>query len=192
MFAAWFVRANRFVRHVADAAFDAVVDADLAHGAECFVVKSGDTQRGSQFFVKLSQIFEMSRKRGQLHAIVGQEKFLVAGVPKTGEPPLQHDRGHDRHLVEVVRAFAELRAATVLFHAHDASRAADGKTEGRQAFDLLPCKSLFDIPHGALSLVNAESSVKRADFPDADADLKRDGLEHSTERAGTLKTFLPG
>ena len=52
----------------------------------------------------------------------------------------------------------------VFFDAHDAARAADREAQRRQTFHLLWCKSLFDIPHGALSLVNAESSVKRLRF----------------------------
>jgi hypothetical protein len=156
------VCADCFVWDVADAAFDAIVDADLADRAERFVVKSRNPQCGSQLFVELSKILEMRRERGQLQAVVGEEKFLVAGVPKAGEASLQHDCRHNRHLVKVVRAFAEFRAAAVFFHADDAARAADGKAERRQAFDLFWCELLFDIPHGAHSLVNAESSVKPA------------------------------
>ncbi len=43
---AWFVCSNCFVWHITDTALDAIVDADLAHRAERFVVKSWDTQRG--------------------------------------------------------------------------------------------------------------------------------------------------
>jgi len=86
---------------------------------------------------------------------------LVTCIPKAGEPALQHDRRHDRHLVDVVRSFAKLRAAAVFLDTNDAAGAADGKAQRRQAFDLPWCEPLFDIPHGALSLVNAASSVKR-------------------------------
>jgi hypothetical protein len=58
------VRADGFVGDVADAAFDAVVDADLADRAESLVVKSGDAERGKQFFVELAKIFEMRCERG--------------------------------------------------------------------------------------------------------------------------------
>jgi hypothetical protein len=168
MFVAWslmsaarLVGADRFVRYVADAAFNAVVDADLADRAERFVVKSRDTQCGPQFLVELSQIFQMRGQGWQFQAIIGQQKLLVAGVPKARKAALQHDRRHNRHLVKVVRTFAKFRAAAVFFHAHDAARAADGKAKRRQAFDLLWCELLFDIPHGPHSLVKAESSVKR-------------------------------
>src|ERR1700688_1522899 len=163
--AAWLVRANRFVWNIADTAFDAIVDADLAHGAERFVVESGDTQRGSQFLVELPQILEMRRERGQLQAVIGQQKFLVTRVPKAGEPALQHDRRRNRQLIEAVWLFAEFRATAVFLDAHNATRAANGKAQRRQAFDLLRCKALFDIPHGALSLVNAGRSVKRTAVP---------------------------
>ncbi len=156
------MRANRFVWYVAGTAFDAVVDADLAHRAERFVVKSGDTQRGQQFFVEPSQIFEMRCERWQLQTVVGQQKLLVARIPKPREAAFQHDRRHNRHLIEIVRAFAEFRAAAVFFHAHHAARAADGEAKRRQTFNLLAREPLFDIPHRALSLVNARSSVKRA------------------------------
>lgn len=162
--AAGFMRADCFIWHIADTAFDAVVDADLAHGTERFVVESWDTQRGPQFFVEPSQAFEMCGQGGQLQTIIGQQKFLVACVPKPRKPALQHDRRHDCHLVEVVRTLAKLRAATVFFDAYHAARAANSEAQRRQIFHLLWCKSLFDIPHGALSLVNAESSVKRPRF----------------------------
>src|SRR5580692_1367662 len=187
MIGAWFVRSNRLVWHIADAAFNAVVDADLAHGAERFVVESGDTQRGSQFLVELSQIFEVCRQRGQFHAIVGQQKLLVACVPKAGEPAFEHNGRGDRHLIEVVRSLAKLRAAAVFLDADDAPRAADGKAERRQAFNLLWCKPLFNIPHRALSLVNAESSVKRPAIPAVESTQSKDAVERQTERAGALK-----
>jgi hypothetical protein len=159
--AAWLMRANCFVWHIADTALDAIVDADLAHGPERFVVKSWDAQRGPQFFVEPSQIFKMRRQRRQLQAVIGQQELLVACVPKAGEAALQHDRGHDRHLVEVVRAFAKLPAAAVFLDTNDAASTADGKAQRRQAFNLLGCKPLFDIPHNALSLLKANTSVKR-------------------------------
>jgi hypothetical protein len=158
--AVWLMRANRFVWHVADAAFDAVVDADLADGAEGFVIESGDTQRGSQFFVELAQIFEVRGQGRKLQAFVGQKKLLVAGVPEAGEAAFEHDRGRDGHLIEIVGAFAKFGAAAVLFDAHDAARAANGKAQRREILHLLRCELLFDIPHGALSLVNGGSSVK--------------------------------
>src|SRR6202790_1507550 len=118
---------NCFVWHTTHTAFDAVVDADLAHGSQRFVVKSWDTQRGPQFFVEPSQIFEMYRQSRQLQSVIGQQEFLVAYIPKTGEPALEHDRRHDRHLVEIVRAFAKLRAAAIFLDTNHAAGAADGK-----------------------------------------------------------------
>ncbi len=58
------VGAYRFVRDVAGTAFHAVVDAELADGAEGFVVKGGDTESGAEFFVELAQIGEKWRERG--------------------------------------------------------------------------------------------------------------------------------
>ena len=64
MSATGFVRADGFVGHVADAAFDAVVDANLTDRTEGFVVKRRHAQRGTQLFVEFAQIFEMRRERG--------------------------------------------------------------------------------------------------------------------------------
>jgi hypothetical protein len=163
--AAWLVGADSFVGHVAYAAFDAVVDADLADRAEGFVVKSGDAERGAQFFIEPAQIFEMRCERGQLEAFIGEQEFLVAGIPKAGEAAFEHDRRDDGHLVHVVRAFAKLRAAAVFFDADNAAGAANGKAERRKTFHLLRCELLFDIPHGALSVVNGASSVKWTGLP---------------------------
>ena len=165
MASAGFVRADGFVGHVANAAFDAVVDADLANRTEGFVVKSGDAERGKKFFVELAEIFEMRCKRGQLESVVGQQKLLVACIPKASEAALKHDRRDDGHLVHVVRAFAKFRAAAVLFDADNAAGAANGKAERCKIFHLLRCELLFDIPHGALSVVNGGSSVKWTGIP---------------------------
>ncbi len=160
MSAAWLVRADGFVGDVADTAFYAVVDADLTNRTEGFVVKSGDAERSEEFFVELAQIFEVRCERGQLETLVGQQKLLIAGIPKASEAALKHDRRDDGHLVHVVRAFAKFGAAAVFFHADNAACAANGKAERCKFFHLLRCELLFDVPHGALSLVNAGSSVK--------------------------------
>src|SRR5467141_2520474 len=94
--------ADGFVRHVALAALNAVVDADLADGTERFVVKGWNTQRRAQFFVELPQVLEMRRERRQFLSVVGEQKLLVAGVPQPREPALQHDGGNNGHLIEVV------------------------------------------------------------------------------------------
>jgi hypothetical protein len=190
---AGFVRADGFVGHVADAAFDAVVDADLADRAESFVVKSGNAERGKQFFVELTKIFEMRGQGRKLQAFVGQKKLLVAGIPKASEAALEHDRRDDGHLVHVVRAFAKLRAAAVFFDADNAARAANGKAERRQIFHLLRCELLFDIPHGALSLVNGGSSVKWTGIPVVDDQFLGDILKtdvHNPRLVGTTNPSL--
>lgn len=157
--------ADGFVGDVADAAFDAVVDANLAYGAESFVVESGNAERGKQFFVELPQIFEVRGQGRKLQAIIGEQEFLVACIPKASEAALKHDRRDDSHLVQVVRAFAKFRAAAVFFDADNAARAANGKAERRKIFHLLWCELLFDIPHDALSVVNGGSSVKWTGLP---------------------------
>jgi hypothetical protein len=142
------VGADGFVGDVAGAAFDAIVDGDLADGAEGFVVKGGHAEGCAQLFVELAQVGEMRGEGGDFQAVVGQQKFLVAGVPQARELALKHDRGHDRHLVTVIGSFAKLRAAAVFFDAHYAARAADAKAQGRETLDGLLRKMLVDVPHG--------------------------------------------
>src|SRR4030088_1135906 len=74
------VYADGFVRHIALAALDAVVNADLAHGTERLVIKSGNAERRAELFVELAQILKVRSQRGNLVAVVGDEKFLIAGV----------------------------------------------------------------------------------------------------------------
>ena len=130
MMAAGAVRADGFVRDVAGAAFDAIVDADLADGAEGFVVKSWNAESGAQLFVESAQAFEMRGEGGEFYAVVGEEKFLVAGVPQAGELPFQHDGGENGHLKGAIGTLTKFGAAAVFFNADHAASAADGKTEG--------------------------------------------------------------
>src|ERR1700687_341254 len=127
--------ADGFVRHVAFAALDAVVNADLADGTERFVVKGRNAQSRAQFFVELPQVLEMRRECRPFLSVVGEQKLLVAGVPQPREPAFQHDGGDNGHLIEVVGALAELCAAAVFFDAHYAARAAHGKPESRETLD---------------------------------------------------------
>src|SRR5229473_236487 len=113
------VSANGFVGHVAGTTLDAVVDADLTDGTESLVVKSGNAEGGEQLLIELAQILEMSGERGQLQAVVGQEKFLVASVPQPRETAFEHNRGGNGHLVAAVGALTELRARAIFFHADD-------------------------------------------------------------------------
>src|SRR5262249_51383926 len=122
-------------------------DADLADGAERFVVESGHTESGAQFFIELTQIFQVLRQRGNFLTVVGEKKLLVTGVPQTRELSTEHDRGHDRHLIKAVGTFAKLGAAAVLFHANNAAGAANGKSQCRQTFDGFLREALVDIPH---------------------------------------------
>ncbi len=127
--------ADGFVRHRAFAALDAVVHADLADGSERLVVKGRNAQRRAQFFVELPQVLQMRRERRQFQPFVSEQKLLVAGVPQPGELALQHDGGTNGHLVEVVGAFAKLRAAAIFFDAHHSARAAHGKALRRKTLD---------------------------------------------------------
>src|SRR5208283_1964573 len=141
------VHANGLVRDVAGAALHAVVHTDLADRAESFVIKRRHTQSGAHFFVELAQICQLLRKCRKLGTIGGEQKFLVAGVPEPGELPVQHDGGHDGHLEVAVGNLAELRTGAVFFHTHHATRAADGKTESREAVHGFLFKAFVDIPH---------------------------------------------
>jgi len=155
--------AYSFVGNVARTALDAIVDGDLADGAERFVVKGRNTKSGAQFFIELAEILQVRGESGQLDAIVGKQEFLVAGVPQSRELSFDHDRGQDSKLITRVSALAKLGAAAVFFDADDAARAADGKAKSGQTLDGLGVKTLFDIPHDALRLKKAVASVKRAE-----------------------------
>jgi hypothetical protein len=152
--------ADGFVGNVARAALHAIVDRDLADGTERFIVKGRNTKGGAQFFVELAEILQVPGEGRQLDAIVGEQKFLVAGVPQARELALDHDGGQDGELVAGVSALAKFGAAAVFFDADNAARTADGKTKSSQTFDGLRSKTLFDIPHGALRLKKAAASVK--------------------------------
>src|SRR5215467_6809245 len=112
----WAVRANGLVRHVSGAALHAIVDRDLADRPQRFVVERGHAERGTQFFVELTQILQMRSQRRQLDAFVGQQKFLVAGIPQARKLALHHDRWKDGELKSGVGTLAKLRAATVFLH----------------------------------------------------------------------------
>lgn len=167
--------ADGFIRDVARAALDTIVDGNLADGAEGFVVKSRNAESGTKFFIELAQIFQMRGEGGELDSFVGQQKFLVAGVPQPGELALDHDGRQNRELVPRVGTLAKFGAAAVFFDADDTARAADGKPEGSEAFDGLRIKALFDIPHGATRLKKAATSVKRPDGANRIAILGRFG-----------------
>src|SRR6266436_4982370 len=85
------VHADGLVRNVAFAAFHTIVDADLAHRTQSFVVKRGYSESSPQFFVKLPQVFKVRCQRGHFKPFVGQKEFLVTRVPQPGEFSLQHD-----------------------------------------------------------------------------------------------------
>ena len=129
------MNADGFVGDVAATAFDTIVNADLADGAESFVVERGYAEGGPQLFVELAQVGKVSRQSGEFYSFIGQEKFLVAGVPQARELPLEHDGGKDGELEMAFRGLPELRAAAVFFHANDPAGAADGEAEGGKSFN---------------------------------------------------------
>jgi len=155
------LRADGFVGHVADAAFDAVVNAVVAGRAESFVVIGRYAKRRAQLFVEASQIAELPHAHGKFVAVVSQQKFLVARVPQMRELALHHDRGNDGHLVVVALGFpAKLGAAIVLLDPDDAARAADGETLRPKRFDLSLREGLVDVPHGHSGYGFGGASVK--------------------------------
>src|SRR5271169_2880942 len=122
---------NGFVRDIAGAAFDAVVDGDERGGAEGFVVVGGDAEGGSQLFVEFAHVDELLGVRGKFSTVVGEQKFLVACVPQADELAVQQDGGEYRHRVVIVGGAAEFGAAAVFFDAHYAARATDDEACGR-------------------------------------------------------------
>jgi hypothetical protein len=158
--AAGTVGAYGFVWNVAVAALDAVVYAEQAHGAKSFVVERGNAEGGAQLFVEFAQTFEVRGQRWKLDAFVGEQKFLIAGIPEAGELTLAHDGGKDGHLIGAIRTLAKFGAATVFFHADYPAGAAHRKAQGGQAFDSFRRKLIFDIPHGKSRVMNRTSGVK--------------------------------
>src|SRR5260370_13868703 len=154
------VRADGFVGDVAGAAFDAIVAGELADRAESFVVEGRNAEGGAQFFIELAQISEVRGQRRDFQAVVGEQEFLVAGVPKTRELALEHDGGHDRHLVVAVGFLAKLRATAVFFDAHNAAGAADAKAQRGQTLDGFLRKTFVDAPPGYSEARKASTSVK--------------------------------
>jgi hypothetical protein len=148
--AAGAVRAYGFVRDVTVAAFDAIVDAEQAYGAKSFVVERWNAECGAQLFVELPQTFKVRSQRGKLDSFVGEQKFLIAGVPEAGELAFEHDGGEDSHLEGAVSSLSEFGATAIFFHADYTAGTANGKAEGGEAFDGLRRKLIFDIPHRRL------------------------------------------
>jgi hypothetical protein len=173
--AAGAVGAYGFVRDVAVTAFDAVVDAEQAYRAKSFVIERGNAERGAQLFVEFPQTFQVRGQRRKFDAVVGEQKFLVTGIPDAGELALEHDRGKNSHLIGAIRTLAEFRAATVFFHADYAAGAAHGKAKGGQAFDRFRGKLIFDIPHAEPRVMNRTSGVK-AELRKSIAGLSRMGM----------------
>ena len=145
----WGVGADGGVGDVAFAAFDAVVDADLADGAEGFVVEGGDAEGGAEFFVELPEIVKVRGEGGEFLAVVGEQEFLVAGVPELGELAVEHDGGQYGHLKAGVGFLAEFGAAAVFFNANNAAGGADAEAQGGEAFDGFLVKAFVNIPHGS-------------------------------------------
>lgn len=116
-----FVGADGFVGDVADAAFDAIVDAVMARGAEGFVIIRGYAERGAQLFIKTPQITELGDANGNFGAVVRKKKFLVAGIPQVRELALGHDRRDHGHLKAALVEFAQFRATIVFLDANHAA-----------------------------------------------------------------------
>src|SRR5258708_2401801 len=149
-----------FVRQITGAAFDAVVNRNRAERAERFVVKSGNAQSGAQLFVEFAQTLQMRGERRKFQAVVGEQEFLIPGVPQSGKLALDHDRRDNGHLKFGVGGLAEFRAATVFFDAHHAASSAHSESQRSQAFNGFRIETLFDIPHGPSRLKKAGKSVK--------------------------------
>ena len=129
------MRADGVVWNVASPAFDAVVHGNLAHRPESFVIKSWHVKGGAQLFVKLAKILQVHSQSRQFYSIIGEQKFLVPGIPQARELSLNHNGWQNRELEFAIGALAKLRAATVFFHAHHAARAAYRKAKSSHAFN---------------------------------------------------------
>jgi len=154
------VGADGLVRHVASAAFYAVIDANLADGAERFVVESGDTESGAQFFIELAEICELRGKSRDFSAVIGQQELLVSRVPKAGELPFEHDAGENGHLEAAVGILAEFGATVEFLDTDNPARAAHGKPQAGQSVHLGLFEAFSDVPHSHFSVNNPGNPVK--------------------------------
>lgn len=152
--------ADGVIRNVAGAALNAVVDGEMADGAESFIIKRRNAESGAEFFVEFAKTLKMGGQRGDLEAVIVQQEFLVTGVPEARELAPEHDGRRNGHREETIRAFAKLGAGAIFFHANNAAGAADGESESSQAFDSLRLKTFFDIPHNAPRVKKEKDSVK--------------------------------
>ena len=116
-----FVRTDGFVGYVANAAFDAIVDAVMARGAEGFVVIGRDAERGAQLFVEAAEIAELRDANWNLGAVMRKEKLLVTGIPQVRELALRHDRRDHGHLEATLVQLAQFGAAIVFLNANDSA-----------------------------------------------------------------------
>src|SRR4029077_17658181 len=123
------MRADGFVWNVASPAFDAVVHGNLADRPESFVIKRWYVKGGAQLLVKLAKILQVHSQSRQFYSIIGEQKFLVPGIPQARELPLNHNGWQNRELEFAIGALAKFRAATVFFHTHHTARAAYRKAE---------------------------------------------------------------
>jgi len=167
------VRTDRFIGNVASASLHAIIDGNLTHRAQGFVVESRNAQCGAKFLVEAAKILQVDSQGGQLDAFVSQQKFLVTGVPQSRELTLDHDSGHDGELKARIGALAKLRAAAVFLDAHDSAGTPDGKAQGVQTFDGFGIKSFFNIPHGI-------KVKERARVCKVDADREQDDSKRAT------------
>ncbi len=67
----FFFHAGALIGDVARAAFYAVVHADLASGADGFVVVGGNSEGSSQFFIEFAQVNELVLVGGDFSLVVG-------------------------------------------------------------------------------------------------------------------------
>ena len=155
--------ADAFVRHGARTSQDPVVRGDLARRAQRLVVIGGHANCVAQLFVELAQIPEVAGQGGNLSPVVGDQKFLVAGIPQARELALEHDGRQDGHLIAPARCAPELRAAAIFLYAHDAARAADPKALRGQGVEGDLLEAILYVPHGAIRIHVGRLVVNRGD-----------------------------
>ena len=154
------MRSDGFVGNVADAAFDAIINAVMACRAEGFVVIRGHAERSAQLLVEAAQVTELCDADRNLGAVMREEKLLIASIPQVGELALRHDRGNHGHLEATLVQLAQFGAAIVFLDANNSARAADREALLREAFNLRLNKCLIDVPHGTNRIRISLQAVK--------------------------------
>src|SRR5258708_3650798 len=148
------VHADGLVRNIALAAFHAIVDADLAHRTQSFVVKRGYSESSPQLFVELPQVFKVRCQCRHFKPFVSQKEFLVTRVPQAGEFSFFHYILRLPHCSTARPFLSKLLAPSPPFYA------AHSEAQRGKAVDGLLVKPFVYVPHDEARIGETQRAVK--------------------------------